>query len=210
MVDDPERSVDADGESAGGRYLYLALGNVPRCEASQGRQSRAAASGTLEKAKSAAASSQDAKWEIILKRKKQTFRVGQKAQLLYDGKHVIEIDASLVPDRLYHEKGTDRWWAKRQLRPVGPPQKAAKPVSPKTLAAAKKMHSLAFRGTPGKALEAASPKIGLSLRECLECHGKFKPRRRWQKFCTTKKPPCQRVYNKRLAVVAAVGAAEDF
>jgi hypothetical protein len=55
---------------------------------------------------------------------KEKFRVGQKVQSIVDPTHVFVIDESQVPDRIYHEKGSDRWWTKNELQCLGASEKS--------------------------------------------------------------------------------------
>ena len=42
-----------------------------------------------------------------MKRMKK-FRVGQTVQSVYDATHAFVIDKSVVPERIFHEKGSNR------------------------------------------------------------------------------------------------------
>ena len=53
---------------------------------------------------------------------KNRFRVGQTVQSVYDPTHTFVIDRSLVPERIFHEKGSGRWWTKNELQTLGAPE----------------------------------------------------------------------------------------
>jgi hypothetical protein len=43
------------------------------------------------------------------------FRVGQTVCSIYDPRRPFQIDKSAMPDRIFREKGSDRWWTKSEL-----------------------------------------------------------------------------------------------
>jgi hypothetical protein len=53
---------------------------------------------------------------------KRQFRIGQKVQSVFDPSHVFVIDKSRLPERIFHEKGSNRWWAKSELQLLGTPE----------------------------------------------------------------------------------------
>lgn len=49
---------------------------------------------------------------------KKKFRKGMKVCSIYEPDRVFVIDKSLLPGRVFHEKGATRWYTKRELRPA--------------------------------------------------------------------------------------------
>ena len=141
------------------------------------------------------------------RRKKWRARKGFFARSIYDGR-AFGIDASVLPNRLFHEKGTDRWWLGAQLRSILAPAEQVLRVSAKKKETLAGMHRLALQGAAGK-LAAALPKPELEVRACLECGHVYTPARKHQKFCQKNDPPCARVYNKRLADLKKAGLVYD-
>src|SRR5208283_2504931 len=109
---------------------------------------------------------------------------GMRVRSIYDPKHEFVIDRSILPERVYREKGTKRWWAKRDLEGlIG----RSKPLSAKKEEALLKARSLAFQAIP----TALSPKgKPLYRRTCPECGLEFTTEQQKQKFssdaCRTK------------------------
>jgi len=101
--------------------------------------------------------------------------------------HVFEIDASVRGERLYHEKNTDRWWTRGELRPYrhgdleaqGATNGAKGGLSQGEVRRLRKMRANAFKAVPAKQLKA--PSTGTRV-ECLCCGEKFIPPRPWSKF----------------------------
>lgn len=60
-----------------------------------------------------------------MKKRTKTFRVGQKVQSIYDSGHQFVIDRSMVPPRIFHERGSNRWWLKSELQRLGAPENPA-------------------------------------------------------------------------------------
>ena len=56
---------------------------------------------------------------------KKKFRIGQRVQSAYDSSHIFVIDKSRIPDRIFHEKGSNRWWTKNELQASGEPENPA-------------------------------------------------------------------------------------
>ncbi|HWY05309.1 MAG TPA: hypothetical protein VNY24_00510 [Candidatus Acidoferrales bacterium] len=127
---------------------------------------------------------------------KKKFRVGQKVQSVFDPTHTFVIDKSRVPERIYHEKGSDRWWTRNELQRLGAPEN---PISSTRLNGKGQMHrtrSNAFPTLPGKPHIVSEVSTALGLRKCLlrECDVRFRPKRPWQKFHAE---GCRLVYWKR-------------
>lgn len=115
-------------------------------------------------------------------RRSAKFRVGQRVQSASDPTHTFVIDKSLIPERIYHEKGSDRWWTRNELQPFGAPEN---PATSFRLNGKGKMRANAHnasQGNPG-GLELVSVAVrGIERRKCPECGVRFQPVRPWQKF----------------------------
>jgi hypothetical protein len=135
-----------------------------------------------------------------MKFRKHSFRVGQKVRSVHDPKHIFEIDASVIPDRLFHEKGTDRWWQRNEMRLLGAPEKVGKSLTPKAPRTHSKTHPVNVKDLLGAQLRKYVPKEPPPTRTCPECGTDFKPRRKWQKF---DKEACRRLAWLRLHPEAA-------
>ena len=61
---------------------------------------------------------------------KSRFRVGQCVQLASDPTLTFVIDRSLVPERIFHEKGSNRWYTKSELQRLGAPENPATSLRP--------------------------------------------------------------------------------
>jgi hypothetical protein len=115
---------------------------------------------------------------------KKKFRVGQTVQSVYDPTHAFVIDKSRVPERIYHEKGSDRWWTKNELQRLGTPEN---PVTSFRLNGKGQMRGNARNASPaipsGPQI-VAGVSAGLEGQKCLfaGCRIRFGPKRRWQKF----------------------------
>lgn len=117
-----------------------------------------------------------------MKARKPNFRLGQKVRSSFDPKHVFEIDASVIPDRLFHEKGTDRWWQRHEIRLLGAPEKALKPSLRSASQTHGKTHSPKVKEMLAGQLRRYVPKTPDVELPCEECGTPFKPKRKWQKF----------------------------
>lgn len=120
-------------------------------------------------------------------RNKSRFRVGQRVQLASDPTHTFVIDRSLVPERIFREKGSHRWWTKSELQHLGAPENPATSIRLNGKAKC-------AQGAYEKPLPADRPVYELERRECLECGVSFQPARDWQQFHSTL---CRRAYWKR-------------
>jgi hypothetical protein len=118
-----------------------------------------------------------------LKRKKK-FRVGQRVQSACDATHTFVIDKSRVPERIYHEKGTDRWWTRKELQRVGAPENPATSIRLNGKGKMRGTHSNAFPGCLSELKIVVGPSEGPAQRKCLlaGCAVRFLPKRKWQKF----------------------------
>jgi hypothetical protein len=113
---------------------------------------------------------------------KKRFRVGTKVQSVFDPTHVFIIDKSQVPERIYHEKGSDRWWTRNELQRLGAPENPVTSIRLNGKGKMHRTHSNAFRATSGGPQIVAVAPAGLEERKCLGCDLSFQPKRRWQKF----------------------------
>lgn len=123
--------------------------------------------------------------------KRKIIRVGMKVRSIYTPEHVFVIDRAIQPDRIFHEKGSRRWWTAKELQSVT--EKPSK-QSAKALKAAADSRSQAF--------EKHIPTItSRSKREykrtCLNCGTEFTAARAEAKFCKTKGASCRAEYWKR-------------
>lgn len=128
------------------------------------------------------------------------FRVGQRVQSIYDSSHVFIIDRSMVPERIFREKGSHRWWTKSELQRPGAPEN---PVTSSRLNGKEQMrgtHSKCAEDVSrGSHAEAAAAGSGLPKRSCLECRAIFQPTRPWQRFDSE---DCRRAYWKKVNAVS--------
>lgn len=134
--------------------------------------------------------------------KAKKFRVGQKVQSIYDPTHVFILDKSQVPERVYHEKGSDRWWTKTELQRLGAPENPATSVRLNGKGKMRGMHPKCAEGVSGEvASKAVATVLRLPRRVCLECRTVFQPTRPWQRFHAE---DCRRAYWKRSSHMARV------
>jgi hypothetical protein len=59
-------------------------------------------------------------------------------------------DKSLVPERIYNEKGTDRWWTRNELQHLGAPENPATSIRLNGKEQMRRTRSDAFTAIPGK------------------------------------------------------------
>jgi hypothetical protein len=130
---------------------------------------------------------------------KKRFRVGQKVQSIYDPTHVFVLDKSQVPERIYHEKGSDRWWTRSELQRLGAPENPATSVRLNGKGKMRGMHPNAFPDICSGAEIIAEGPTDLEKRKCFGCDIRFHPKRRWQKFHAE---VCRRAYWKRIPFVS--------
>jgi hypothetical protein len=115
-------------------------------------------------------------------KRKQKFRVGQKVQSVFDPTHAFVIDKSKVPERIYHEKGSDRWWTRTELQRLGAPENPVTSFRLNGKGEMRRTHSNAFPAIPSGPQIVSGVAAGLEERKCLGCDIRFRPKRRWQKF----------------------------
>jgi hypothetical protein len=130
-----------------------------------------------------------------VKRKKK-FRVGQRVQSVYNPTHVFVIDKSRVPERIYHEKVSNRWWTRNELQRLGAPENPATSIRLNGKSRMRRTHSNAFPAIPGKPSIVTEVSAGLEKPRCLECGLRFQPARPWQKFHSE---GCRLAHWKRMA-----------
>jgi hypothetical protein len=118
-----------------------------------------------------------------MRKSRKKFRTGQQVRSVYDSQRKFRIDKSIQPERLFHEKGSDRWYTRSELLALGEANEPATRVGAKALASIGRTRSLAFRGISGKQLAEPGPAKQPEKRNCLECEAEFTPRRKRQKFC---------------------------
>jgi hypothetical protein len=106
-------------------------------------------------------------------------RKGLKVRSAFNTEHVFLIDASVRGERLYHEKDSDRWWTRGELRPFRGTKGDLRPLSHGEVMRLRKTRVNAFKAAPAKQLKA--PTTGLRI-ECIGCGKKFRPPRPWSKF----------------------------
>ena len=122
------------------------------------------------------------------------FRVGQTVQSAFDASHTFVIDKSKVPARIFHEKGTDRWWTRSELQRLGAPENLAMSLR---LTGREKMRHCVPNASPGSAHGPALSDTSVQppqKRVCPICRKAFEPTRPWQRFDTG---ACRRASWKR-------------
>lgn len=141
-------------------------------------------------------------------KRKNKFRAGQRVQLASDPAHVLVIDSSLVPERIYGEKGSNRWYTKSELQRLGAPENPATSLrlNGKGNACGMRANACGMRAT-APAPESGVPKrTRTAMQRCLECGMSFKPTREWQKF---DRPACRFAYSRRVKPIRAVKVLAD-
>lgn len=127
---------------------------------------------------------------------KNRFRTGQRVQLAADPGHVFVIDRSLVPERIYHEKGSNRWWTRNELQRLGSAENPATSLRLNGKGNACGMRAKCMQDDPAAAVPASgAPFLAPETTQCLECGAPFKPTREWQKFDRT---TCRYAYWRRV------------
>lgn len=126
------------------------------------------------------------------KKNRKKFRVGQRVQLASDPMHTFLIDKSLVPERIYREKGSNHWWTKNELQRLGAPENPAT-----SLRLNGKQDACGMRANACEDISDATvpAKAASEPPRCLECGAPFQPAREWQKF---DKPACRFSYSRRV------------
>lgn len=124
--------------------------------------------------------------------RKNKFRIGQRVQLASDPTHTFVIDRSLVPERIFREKGSNRWWTKNEMQPFGEPENPATSyrLNGKGNACGMRANACGMRATG-----SGAPSLALETAQCLECGEPFKPAREWQRF---DRPACRFAYSRRV------------
>ena len=117
-------------------------------------------------------------------------RKGMRVRSIYEPDRVFVVDRSLLPGRVFHEKGATRWYTKRELVPAGKqfkaPKKAAKPVTRAKLRAVRNERSSAFLSTP-----PLSPKRPYQPKlTCTECGVEFTRGSKARKLKPGERPFC--------------------
>src|SRR5207249_8559551 len=118
------------------------------------------------------------------KKNKTRFRAGQTVQSIYDATHTFAIDKSAVPERIFHEKGSSRWWTKTEIQRLGAPENPATSIRLNGKAECAAMRRKCAPGISGGLQIVAGPFPGLEEQKCLECSVSFQPARHWQRFCS--------------------------
>jgi hypothetical protein len=113
---------------------------------------------------------------------KAKFRVGQTVQSIYDAKYTFVIDRSVVPERIFREKGSNRWWTRNELQCLGAPENPATSIRLNGKDQMRVMHPECAEPTSNGPQIVAGVSTGLEEQKCLECGIRFHPRRHWQKF----------------------------
>jgi hypothetical protein len=128
--------------------------------------------------------------------KTKKFRVGQRVQSVYDATHTFVIDKSAVPERIFHEKGSNRWWTRNELQHLGAPENPASSIRLNGTGRMRGTHPDAPSANPSESHIATLTPAGAETRKCLfsGCRIRFQPKRRWQKFHSE---TCRRAHWKR-------------
>ncbi len=119
-----------------------------------------------------------------MKSSRKRFRVGQTVQSVYDATHTFVIDRSTVPERIFHEKGSNRWWTRTELQYLGAPENPATSLRLNGKAECAENAPQCAAGISGGLQIVSGPFPGLEEQKCLECGLEFQPTRPWQKFHT--------------------------
>jgi hypothetical protein len=130
--------------------------------------------------------------------KTKKFRVGQRVQSIYDASHTFVIDRSVIPERIFHERGSNRWWTKNELQTAGAPENPVTSIRLNGKGRMRGTHPNASPAIPGGPQIVAGVSAGLEERTCLfsGCRVRFHPKRRWQRFHSE---TCRRAHWKTLA-----------
>src|SRR5712664_2210135 len=123
------------------------------------------------------------------------FRIGQTVQSVYDATHTFVIDKSAVPERIFREKGSNRWWTRNELQRVGAPEKPATSIRLNGKAECAQNARKCAHGISGGLQVVAGLSAGLPERKCSECGLNFQPARPWQRFHTE---ACRRANGERV------------
>lgn len=105
---------------------------------------------------------------------------------VYEPERVFTVDRSLLPGRVFHEKGAARWYTKRELRPAKAGKKAAKPLTQENKRTLHAVRSTAFLGVP----ESAPKQAGEPVYRCTECGVEFTRSKRRAKLRPGERPFC--------------------
>jgi hypothetical protein len=132
-----------------------------------------------------------------MKKSRQKFRVGQTVQSVYDPAHTFVIDRSVVPERIFHEKGSNRWWTRIELQHLGAPEDPATSFRLNGKGRMRGTHPDASPAVPGGLQIVDGVSAGLDEQKCLECGVRFQPKRKWQKFHSE---ACRRAHWKQKAL----------
>lgn len=113
---------------------------------------------------------------------RKRFRVGQRVRSVYDRQRAFVIDKSIVPARLYHEKGSDRWWTKNELEAITATARRVKPLNSRQLRGVATTRFLALKSVAMEDRRPTRQPKAPTERKCQNCPVRFKPKRPWQKF----------------------------
>jgi hypothetical protein len=116
-----------------------------------------------------------------LRSKRPKFRVGQRVQSVYDSTHSFVIGESQIPERIYREKDSDRWWTRNELQRLGAPDDPVRSIRLNGKEKMHRTHSNAFSTNADGPLPVAAAAVDPN-RKCDECGVAFRPTRPWQKF----------------------------
>ena len=128
-------------------------------------------------------------------------RKGMKVRSIYEPDRVFTVDRSLLPGRVFHEKGAARWYSKHELLPATASQKAVKPLTQQKKLTAQNVRSLAFLG-----IHALTPKQPYQPKyRCTECGTEFTRAAKSRKLRPGERPFCSTAHRvkfwKRLNVL---------
>ena len=119
---------------------------------------------------------------------KRNFRVGMKVSSVYDPSHLFVIDRAVQPDKIFHEKGSKRWWTQKELQPRS---KVPAKLSAKAKKEALASRYLAFMNTSEGLASKSAP---VYRRTCLYCGTEFTAERKQAKFCKARGSSCRTLY----------------
>jgi len=113
---------------------------------------------------------------------------------IYEPQRIFRIEKGAEPERIFREKGSNRWWTKNELQLPGAPEN---PTTSPRLNGKDQMrgtHPKCAKGVPKAMGSKAQTAPGLPKRRCEECKAVFQPARPWQRFHSE---TCRRAHWKR-------------
>jgi hypothetical protein len=119
---------------------------------------------------------------------KKVIRIGMRVRSIYDPTREFIVDRTKQPDKLFHEKGSKRWYSRFELQSVS---KHALKLTAKLKTKALAIRSDAFQGMPPGSLPHSPTLYRFT---CLFCGTEGTSKRKGTKFCTEKGKCCRTRY----------------